>query len=26
MENQRRKPPGMKHLSDEAIRQILSPQ
>ena len=25
-ENNRRKPPGMKHLSEEAIRQILSPQ
>lgn len=26
MENNMRKPPGMKHLSEEAIRQILSPQ
>ena len=26
MENNRRKPPGMKHLSEEAIRQILTPQ
>ena len=24
MENNRRKPPGMKHLSEEAIRQILT--
>ena len=26
MENTLRKPPGMKHLSEEAIRQILTPQ
>lgn len=26
MENNKAKPPGMKHLSQEAIRQILSPQ
>lgn len=26
VENNRRKPPGMKHLSQEAIRQILTPQ
>ena len=26
MENNRSKPPGMKHLSQEAIRQILTPQ
>jgi hypothetical protein len=26
MENHQRKPPGMKHLSEEAIRQILTPQ
>lgn len=26
MENNQRKPPGMKHLSEEAIRQILTPQ
>lgn len=26
IENLRHKPPGMKHLSDEAIRQILTPQ
>lgn len=26
MENNRRKPPGMKHLSEEAIRQILTAQ
>ena len=26
MENNRRKPPGMKHLSEEAIRQILAVQ
>ncbi len=25
-ENTQRKPPGMKHLSEEAIRQILTPQ
>lgn len=25
-ENLTRKPPGMKHLSEEAIRQILTPQ
>lgn len=25
-ENLSRKPPGMKHLSEEAIRQILTPQ
>jgi excisionase family DNA binding protein len=25
-ENNQRKPPGMKHLSEEAIRQILTPQ
>jgi len=25
-ENDKSKPPGMKHLSHEAIRQILSPQ
>ncbi len=26
LENAKRKPPGMKHLSEEAIRQILTPQ
>jgi excisionase family DNA binding protein len=26
MENAKPKPPGMKHLSEEAIRQILTPQ
>lgn len=26
VENNKRKPPGMKHLSEEAIRQILTPQ
>jgi excisionase family DNA binding protein len=26
MENAKRKPPGMKHLSEESIRQILTPQ
>ena len=26
METTLRKPPGMKHLSEEAIRQILTPQ
>lgn len=26
MENSQRKPPGMKHLSEEAIRQVLTPQ
>ena len=26
MENNRRKPPGMKHLSEAAIRQILTAQ
>jgi excisionase family DNA binding protein len=26
LENGKRKPPGMKHLSEEAIRQILTPQ
>lgn len=25
-ENNKRKPPGMKHLSEESIRQILTPQ
>ncbi len=25
-EHNQRKPPGMKHLSEEAIRQILTPQ